>query len=69
MHEFVENTFVRLIFLRANTASALKSCPGPSSSEKTMLVWRSYDGRTKFYLTVTGKESRQIAGRFLYLIP
>jgi hypothetical protein len=36
-----KDTFVRLIFRKANTASALKSCPGPSSREKTMLVWIS----------------------------
>lgn len=31
-------TLVRLIFRMAKTASALKSTPGPSSSEKTTLV-------------------------------
>lgn len=30
---------MRLICLRANTASALKSTPGPSSNEKTILVY------------------------------
>lgn len=33
-----EFAFVRLMSLRAKTASALKSTPGPSSKEKTMLV-------------------------------
>ena len=37
----IGQTFVRLICLSANTASALKSCPGPSSSEKTILVWKN----------------------------
>jgi len=33
-----KDTFVRLICRKANTASALKSAPGPSCSAKTMLV-------------------------------
>lgn len=33
-----KHTFVRFICLKANTASALKSTPGPSSNEKTILV-------------------------------
>jgi hypothetical protein len=34
-------TLVRLICRRAKTARALKSTPGPSSNEKTILVWIS----------------------------
>ena len=33
-----EHALVRLICRRAKTASALKRTPGPSSSEKTILV-------------------------------
>lgn len=40
--KIVEITLVRLIWRRAKTASALKRIPGPSSSEKTMLVWNQY---------------------------